>query len=276
MRDGRGSTFKSPAANAKTRTMREIFENLTPAEPLDPTESAKRGLSAPRRKRFYTSAGVAETDGQFAVQLDGKPVRTPAKRPLAAPSRVLAEAIAAEWEAQTEHIEPGKMPLTRLANSIIDGVAQDPQPVADEVGRYLGSDLVCYRAGSPDGLVARQAAHWDPVVAFARETLGARFVLTEGLIYVDQPEQALVAAKAAIPSEPWRLGALSLITTLTGSALIALAMQEGVLGDEAAWAAAHVDEDWNISQWGADSLAEAKRAARFLDLQAASKVLRLL
>ncbi len=178
--------------------MREIFENLTPAEPLDPTESAKRGLSAPRRKRFYTSAGVAETDGQFAVQLDGKPVRTPAKRPLAAPSRVLAEAIAAEWAAQTEHIEPGKMPLTRLANSIIDGVVQIRSRSPTRSAGHLGSDLVCYRAGSPDGLVARQAAHWDPVVAFARETLGARCVLTEGLIYVDQPEQALVAGQATI------------------------------------------------------------------------------
>lgn len=256
--------------------MREIFEDIVPIEPLDPTESAKRGLNAPRRARFYKTAGVAEADGQFAVQLDGKPVRTPAKRLLVAPSRALAEAIAAEWEAQVEHIEPGKMPLTRLANSIIDGVAQTPRPVADEIVKYLGSDLLFYRAGSPDGLVKRQAEHWDPIVAFARDTLGARFVLTEGLIYVDQPEPALTAARAAIPSEPWRLGALSLITTLTGSALIALAMAHGVLSDEAAWAAAHVDEDWNISQWGSDSPAEARRAGRFLDLQAASKVLRLL
>jgi chaperone required for assembly of F1-ATPase len=256
--------------------MREIFEDNIPIEPLDPTEMAKRGLNAPRRARFYTSAGVAEVDGHFAVQLDGKSVRTPAKRLLTAPSRALAQAIAAEWDAQVEHIEPGKMPLTRLANSTIDGVAQTPQPVADEIAKYLGSDLVFYRAGSPDGLVVRQAKHWDPIVAFARDTLGARFVLTEGVIYVAQPEQALIAARAAIPSEPWRLGAMSLITTLTGSALIALAMAQGVLSDEAAWTAAHVDEDWNISQWGADDQATARRAGRFLDLQAAATVLRLL
>jgi chaperone required for assembly of F1-ATPase len=256
--------------------MREIFEDNIPIEPLDPTETAKRGLNAPRRARFYTSAGVAEVDGHFAVQLDGKSVRTPAKRLLTAPSRELAQAIAAEWDAQVEHIEPGKMPLTRLANSTIDGVAQTPQPVADEIAKYLGSDLVFYRAGSPDGLVVRQAKHWDPIVAFARDTLGARFVLTEGVIYIAQPEPALTAARAAIPSEPWRLGALSLITTLTGSALIALAMAQGVLSDEAAWMAAHVDEDWNISQWGTDDQATARRAGRFLDLQAAATVLRLL
>ncbi|MDB5600579.1 MAG: ATPase [Xanthobacteraceae bacterium] len=256
--------------------MREIFEDNIPIEPLDPTETAKRGLNAPRRARFYTSAGVAEVDGHFAVQLDGKSVRTPAKRLLTAPSRELAQAIAAEWDAQVDHIEPGKMPLTRLANSTIDGVAQTPQPVADEIAKYLGSDLVFYRAGSPDGLVVRQAKHWDPIVAFARDTLGARFVLTEGVIYIAQPEPALTAARAAIPSEPWRLGALSLITTLTGSALIALAMAQGVLSDEAAWMAAHVDEDWNISQWGTDDQATARRAGRFLDLQAAATVLRLL
>jgi chaperone required for assembly of F1-ATPase len=256
--------------------MREIFEDNIPIEPLDPTETAKRGLNAPRRARFYTSAGVAEVDGHFAVQLDGKSVRTPAKRLLTAPSRELAQAIAAEWDAQVEHIEPGKMPLTRLANSTIDGVAQTPQPVADEIAKYLGSDLVFYRAGSPDELVVRQAKHWDPIVAFARDTLGARFVLTEGVIYIAQPEPALTAARAAIPSEPWRLGALSLITTLTGSALIALAMAQGVLSDEAAWMAAHVDEDWNISQWGTDDQATARRAGRFLDLQAAATVLRLL
>ena len=138
------------------------------------------------------------------------------------------------------------MPLTRLANSIIDGVADAPAAVQAEVAKFLGSDLVCYRAGSPDGLVERQAQHWDPLIAWARDALGARFVLGEGVMFVRSRTEALAAAARAIPAEPWRLGAVNAITTLTGSALIALALAQGQLVAEDAWAAAHVDEDWNM------------------------------
>src|SRR5215475_13123923 len=151
--------------------------------------------------------------------------------------------------AQRDVIDPAKMPLTRLANSIIDGVADAPSAVAAEVNRYLACDLVFYRAPGPAGLVAWQAEAWDPVLAWVRETLGARFVLAEGIAFVAQPKDALAAASSAIPADPWRLGAMHAITTLPGSALIAIALSRGALSVDAAWAAAHVDEDWNMKFW---------------------------
>jgi chaperone required for assembly of F1-ATPase len=228
------------------------------------------------RKRFYQAVSAEPRDGGYAVLLDGRPVKTPARRPLAAPTQALAQALADEWEAQREMVDPAAMPLTRLANSIIDGVADRPDVVKAEVAKFLGSDLVCYRAGTPDGLVERQTQHWNPLIAFACDTLGARFVLGEGVMFVTQPDDAIAAAARAIPDEPWKLGAVSAITTLTGSALIALAMARGELSTEDAWAAAHVDEDWNMHQWGRDDQALERRTAREAEMQAAAKVLALL
>ncbi len=148
--------------------------------------------------------------------------------------------------------------------------------VAAEIEQYLGSDLLFYRAEAPEGLVARHAQHWDPVLAWAREKFGARFVLAQGVVHVAQPSEAVAAMRARIPTDPWRLAALSSITALTGSALIALALAEGALDVEAAWAAAHVDEDWQMSQWGRDELALARRDYRFAEMQAAATVLRLM
>jgi chaperone required for assembly of F1-ATPase len=165
------------------------------------------------------------------------------------------------------------MPLTRLANAIIDGVADAPLPVAEEIANYLASDLLFYRATSPQGLVESQARHWDPILDRARQALGANFKLGEGVVYVAQPEAALAAARAAIPEEPWRLGAVHSITTLSGSALIALAMARGALAADAAWQAAHVDEDWNMAQWGRDDMAMARREFRLAEFQAAATVL---
>jgi chaperone required for assembly of F1-ATPase len=251
--------------------MRDLFE---PGRPPDPIEAARRGARPALRRRFYDTVTVvpAAEAGGYAVRLDDKPVHTPAGRLLAAPSRGLAEAIAAEWESQREVIDPAAMPRTRLANAIIDGVAAAPGPVAEEIAKYLASDLLFYRAGTPPGLVELQARHWDPILAWAREALGATFILSEGIVHVAQPEGSLAAARAAIPHEPWRLGAAHAATTLTGSALIALAMACGRLSAEAAWQAAHVDEDWNIAQWGRDDEAMARRAFRFAELQAAAMV----
>jgi chaperone required for assembly of F1-ATPase len=250
--------------------MRDLFEN-GPSE--GPVEAARRTLRPVLRRRFYDKATTAPVAEGFAVRLDDKPVRTPAGRVLAAPTLSLAQAMAAEWDVQPDIIDPGQMPLTRLANAIIDGVADRPGPVVAEVENYLGSDLVCYRAGSPQGLVERQARYWDPILAFARDTLGARFILGEGVIHVAQPPPALAAARAAIPTDPWRLGAVNAVTTLTGSALIALALAAGRISAEEAWQAAHVDEDWNMEQWGRDELALERRAFRFTELQAAATVL---
>jgi len=254
--------------------MREILQDFLDQAPLDPTEAARRNMRPQLRKRFYQRAHVDER-APFAILLDSRAVKTPAGKALALPSRALGEAVAAEWNAQGERIDPAAMPLTRLANTIIDGVVTTPAPVADEIAKYLGSDLVCYRAGSPDGLVALQAQHWDPLLGFARDRLGARFVLAEGVVHVAQPDHAVTAARAAIPSDPWRLGAVNVITTLTGSALIALAVAHGHLTVDAAWAAAHVDEDWNMSLWGRDEIALDRRAKRFAEMQAAATVLRL-
>jgi chaperone required for assembly of F1-ATPase len=258
--------------------MRDLLDDMFSNQPLDPTEAARRTMRPQLRRRFYERAAVVEEGAEggkpeFRIVLDGLPVKTPARRTLAAPARALAEAIAAEWEAQRDVVDPSKMPLTRLANSIIDGVADAPAEVAAEVEKYLASDLLFYRAEGPDGLVAREAAAWDPVLAWAQETLGARFVLVQGMVHVAQPAQSLEAANAAIPRDHWRLGAVHAITTLTGSALIAIALARGALTIDQAWAAAHVDEEWNMAFWGRDEIALERRAARFAEMQAAATVL---
>jgi chaperone required for assembly of F1-ATPase len=252
--------------------MRDILEDLFGNEPLDPVEAARRNMRPNLRKRFYQAATAGE-GAPHPILLDGRPIKTPAGNALAAPTPALARAIAAEWDAQHERIDPAAMPLTRLANTIIDGVAPATEPVAAEIVRYLGSDLLCYRADTPEGLVRMQAQHWDPVLAWAHDSLGARFALGEGVTFVAQPEEAIAAARAAIPSGPWRLGAVNVITTLTGSALIALAVSAGRLDVGAAWNAANVDEDWNMNFWGRDELALQRRETRFADMQAAAKVL---
>jgi chaperone required for assembly of F1-ATPase len=253
--------------------MREHFE-IDPPE--DPIEAVRRSTRTVLRRRFYKHATTVPVADGYALQLDGKPVRTPAGRVLAAPDLTLAEALVAEWNAQRETIDPATMPLTRLANAIIDGVHDRAGPVAAEVEKYLGSDLVCYRAATPRGLVERQAQHWDPILQWASETLGARFAVGEGLVHIAQPDAALAAARAAIPADPWRLGAVHAVTTLTGSALIALALSRARLTADAAWQAAHLDEDWNMEQWGRDELTLERRASRFAEMQAAATVLRAL
>ena len=209
--------------------MRDIFEDVFKNQPLDPAEMARRSMRPQLRRRFYQRVEIEAADDAFRIVLDGRPVRTPARHALAAPTQALAQALAAEWEAQRDVVDPARMPLTRLANTIIDGVVEAPGAVAAEVERYLACDLVFYRASAPAGLVARQAAAWDPVLAWARDALGARFVLAEGIVFVTQPPQALAAAGAAIPRAPWPLGAVHSMTTLTGSALIALAVAAGAL-----------------------------------------------
>jgi chaperone required for assembly of F1-ATPase len=250
--------------------MRDIFEDLAATEPLDPTEAARRNMRPNLRKRFYERASAGEGN---AILLDGKPVRTPGGNALAAPNLALADAIAAEWEAQAERIDPATMPLTRLANTIIDSVAANAEAIAGEVAKYLGSDLLCYRADTPEGLVAMQTQHWDPILGWARDTHGARFVLSEGVMFVAQPDGAVSAMRGAIPSDTWRLAAVNVVTTLTGSALIALALASGHLGPDAAWDAANVDEDWNMSLWGRDELALRRREGRHAEFQAAATVL---
>ncbi|QOZ08992.1 ATP12 family chaperone protein [Bradyrhizobium sp. CCBAU 51765] len=253
--------------------MRELFDEAAGQTPPDPREAARRSARPPQRKRFYKEAGVSEADGGYAVVLDGKPIRTPSGRQVIIPSRDLAEAVAAEWAAQGETIDPMSMPLTRIANSVVEGVVDRVELVSDDLARYFESDLLFYRAGHPAGLVAREAAHWDPVLFWAAETLGAHFILSEGIMHVKQPDQALRAARAALPQDAWSVAALHVVTTLTGSALLALALAHGARDADQVWTAAHVDEDWNAEQWGVDEEAASRRATRLRDFEAAVAVL---
>jgi chaperone required for assembly of F1-ATPase len=250
--------------------MRELFEIM---EPVDPMSAARRNSRPALRRRFYEHANIGSGPDGRAVYLDDKPVRTPARQPLAAPTPELAQAIAAEWDAQRETIDPANMPLTRLANAIIDGIVDAPGPVKAEIEKYLASDLLFYRAAGPQELRERQARLWDPILRWAKNTLGADFKIGEGVVHVAQPPDALGAASAAIPDDAWRLGALHVITTLTGSALLALAVLCGELSVDAAWRAAHADEDWNMEQWGGDEQALKRRAFHLAEMQAAATVL---
>jgi chaperone required for assembly of F1-ATPase len=160
-----------------------------------------------------------------------------------------------------------------LANSVIDGVVGRIDDVVDDVAKYFGSDLLFYRAGHPDELIAREAQHWDPVLFWVADEFGAHFILAQGIIHVSQPEPAIAAARDAIPQDPWSVGAFHVVTTITGSALLALALAQSRLDPDQVWTAAHVDEDWNIERWGVDEEVAARRAARQVEFKAAAQVL---
>ena len=259
--------------------MRDILGDLEAGRHLsdpDPVRRAQIQMRTPLPKRFYAAATVvAEPDGGFAVRLDDKPVRTPGRAVLALPTEAAARLVAGEFEVQGDVIDPVTMPVLRLANTAIDGVAPEMQAVVEDIMRYSSSDLVCYRADSPRPLVDRQAGHWDPVLDWARAALGARFWLAEGVMHVDQPREAVSAVGLwlAQRGDPFRLAALHVMTSLTGSALLALGVEAGAFDPEQAWEAAHVDEDWNIEQWGEDEEATARRTARKADYDAANRLI---
>ena len=254
--------------------MRDIFEDIFTQQPIDPVEAVRRGARVHLKRRFYHHVGVVDEDEKtFSVRLDDRRIRTPAGTYLTFPTGALAAAVAAEWQAQQECIDPAGMPLTRLSNTIIDGVMQACAQVAAEVVKYIGSDLLFYRADGPSGLIARQTKYWDPILAWARDAYGAHFMLAQGVMFVPQPERSVAAMASAIPTDPWRLGAVGAITTLTGSALIALAVAARQLSVEAAWTAAHVDEDWNMETWGRDELSLQRRACAEAEMRAAVAVL---
>lgn len=233
-------------------------------------------LAKPLAKRFYKLASVSDV-APFQILLDGRPVKTPKKRPLAVPTRALAEAIAEEWQAQQEFVDPSRMPLTRFANTAIDAVSETQDAVAADIVAYAGSDLVCYRAETPDELVVRQARAWNPIVAWADEALSATFKAVPGVVHVPQSPEALAAvAEALKPHDAFRLTGLHVLTTLMGSALLALALAAGAITPDGAWADAHVDEDYQISLWGEDAEAVARRRGRRAEFDAAYRWLTLL
>lgn len=242
----------------------------------DPVASAQSGMRNALPKRFYEIASVVERDGLFHVALDGRTARTPARNPLAVTSAAVAEALAAEWQAQGEKIDPSVMPLTRLVNSALDGVADQHLAVRAEIVRYAGSDALCYRAEEPDALVARQAEIWDPILAEVCARLDARFSLAQGITFAAQPQHTLDAVARrvdAIPA-PLALAGAHNLMTLTGSAVLALALADGLREADAVWDAAHLDEDYQIAIWGQDEEAAERRAIRRKEFDAAVLLLK--
>ncbi len=228
-------------------------------------------------KRFWKDASVAPAEGGFAIHLDGRPVRTPAREALLVERRALADAIAAEWAAQGEDVDPSSMPMTGFANAAIDRVTPDPLAFATDLGRYAEADLLCYRADAPAELAARQTEKWDPVLNWAGARYGARFHLGTGILHIPQDEDTVTHLKAAVALlDPFRLAALSPLVTISGSLVIALALADGALDPEVAFDLAHLDELWQVEQWGEDDLALKAREARKADFLAAARFIELL
>lgn len=227
-------------------------------------------------KRFYKTASLRTGDGGYQILLDDKPVWTPAREQLRIASEALAREVVSEWEKQGEKIDPASMPMTKRANTAIDRVRGREAEVAADIVSYAGTDLLCYRAESPEGLVDMQRAQWDPVLDWAAREFGAPFEVQEGIAHIEQPATALEGIAGHIKAfDCLALTPLHTMTTLTGSALLVLAHASGTLDADTAWAAAHVDEDWQISRWGEDAEASARRAVRRAEFDADVRFLEL-
>jgi chaperone required for assembly of F1-ATPase len=223
-------------------------------------------------KRFYKTAGVTEGEGGFAVVLDGRPVRTPAGSPLRLPTMPLAEAVAAEWQAQDERVNPAAMPLTQLASTAIDRVPPHRAAIIDELLDFAATDLLCYRATEPHDLVELQARQWQPLLDWAMVRYDAPLRVTAGVMPVPQSEEALAALRRAVAAlDDWRLTALQASTAALGSLVLGLALLEGQRDAEAAVAASQVDELYQIRLWGDDAEAAVRRQRLGLDVAAAAR-----
>ena len=214
-------------------------------------------------KRFYREVAAVPGEGGHGITLDGRAVRTPARAPLLLPNAALAEAVAGDWRAQGEDIDPASMPMTGLANAAIDRVAPDARGFAATVAVYGESDLLCYRADGPEELVARQTEQWQPLLDWAAERHGVDFAVTSGVVYVGQPETTLARLRAVVESlDPFALAALSKMVSLSGSLVIGLAALERAFPVAQLWQAAELDDLFQAEQWGDDDEALARRAKR--------------
>ena len=209
-------------------------------------------------KRFWKKAQAEACDEGFTVLLDGRPVRTPAKAPLAVPTRAMAEAIAGEWDAQEKVIDPRTMPVTRGANAAIDKVRTQRDEVIAMLAEYGDSDLLCYRAAGPEGLIQKQAEAWDPMLDWAAETLGVRLAVGEGVMHVVQSPKALGKLRDEVDAfDEFALAAVHDLISLSGSLILALGVTREAIPVEEAWLLSRIDEHWQISQWGEDDEATA-------------------
>jgi len=225
-------------------------------------------------KRFYKTVTVAAGN---RILLDGRPVKTPGRADLAAPTQGLAEAIAAEWSAQGETIDPFGMRMTGLANAAIDRIGPEREAFARGLAAYGESDLLCYRAEGPAPLVARQAERWDAILAWARSRYDVDFELASGVMHKRQPEATVARLrKAVFARDGFALAGLSHLVTVSGSLIVALALAEGAIDLETAWAAATLDDQWQAETWGADAEAEKALGLRRADFEAGYRFLSLL
>ena len=228
-------------------------------------------------KRFWKEATAQSLGGGWGVQLDGRPLRTPARAVLELPVRALAEAVAQEWQSSEESVDPRAMPLTGMTNAAIDRVGPDRASFSAALAKYGESDLLYYRSERPPELAERQQAAWDPLLAWARARYDITFRTTVGVQFVSQPEPTLARLSQAVDAlDPFRLAAMAQLVTIGGSLIAALAIQEGELSAEQGWIAVTLDDRWNLEKWGADAEAEAALANRARDFLSAAEFLRLL
>jgi chaperone required for assembly of F1-ATPase len=225
-------------------------------------------------KRFYKDVSIAPAEGGFCVLLDGKPIKTPARNALLLPTEALAGAIAAEWQNQGDEVIATTMPLLRLANTVVDGVAVNRADVIAAILRFGENDLLCYRAHQPPGLAARQREGWDPLLTWVRQRHGAQMRVAEGLSHVDQTPDALLALRQALEEEgPFTLGALHVIASITGSTVLALAVAAGFITGEEAFALSRIDEIYQAEKWGEDAEAARRAAALAHELDKAVELM---
>jgi len=214
-------------------------------------------------KRFWKDTAVGEGEGGFLVLLDGRQVRTPAKAVLALPSRGMAEAVAAEWDAQQDTVGPNTMPVSRSANAAIDKLSIQHDEVAELLAEYGGTDLLCYRADGPQALTKRQAEAWDPMLDWAERRYGARLSCTAGVIHITQPDDAVATLRQQVFAQGnFSLTALHDLVSLSGSLVLGLAATGDEHDAETLWALSRIDEDWQIEQWGRDEEAEELTAQK--------------
>ncbi|MEM8688115.1 MAG: ATP12 family protein [Pseudomonadota bacterium] len=248
----------------------------------DPQELARKIAAQavyerPLAKRFYKNVELVEDVGGYSLALDGRPVKTPLKRPLTMPTKALADRVAGEWEAQEEHINPANMLLTKLCNTALDRVGEGRARIVDEIVDYANSDLLCYRAEGPVELVARQSKQWDPVIDWAAEALGARFSPTAGIVHQHQSEVCLGAFRLFVDGlDDFTVAGFHNVMTLTGSAILAAAAKAQHLPGDQIWSLAHLDEDWQIEQWGEDAEEQSRRKGRQEEFVAMLEFLSLL
>jgi chaperone required for assembly of F1-ATPase len=264
-------------SNPNGNTPTQIANDNTPTDdeaPVKPKRLGQEPIRPPLPKRFYKEVAVATIESGYTVHLDGRAIKTPKKSALIVPTRALAAAMAAEWQAQGKLVDPETMPLTRLANTALDAVTRELAAVRADIVAFAGTDALCYRADAPSELVALQTACWDPILAWAAQDLGATLQVTSAIQHKPQSPIALAAVAKTLDSfDAWQITALHVMTTLTGSAVLALAVGHHHLAVEQAWTAAHIDEDWQALRWGADEEAQTRRAYRLSQIQAASHFL---